>query len=579
MRTFKPMREFADDELRMAEDLYRQHGPYASSRITKLMRDAGFKKFVVADLDGRPLRKWAGLIEIHGWKQRWHPDKITDDERSIELAKQRSTEQETELPAVVPTDFVKFLEASRPKWKWRWKFQQPIYRELKKITANRGNRLMVFMPPRHGKSELVTIGYATWRLLLDPSLRIIIGSYNQRLANKFSRRIRSLFLEWSQTETVENFDDSKLVVKSVDEWETTAGGGVKAVGVGAGVTGYGADLIIIDDPIKSRAEAESSIQRDSVMEWFADDLMTRLEPNGSVVLIQTRWHEDDLAGRLLDRQGDDPSVKPQSKRKRKAPARKSKRRAKAATDPNEFNAKWSVVKLPALAEENDPLSRKVGAALFHERFPQKALLKKKAEMGSYSFSALYQQSPSPYDGSHFKRSWFADKTIDKAPENLRWCRGYDLAVSTKTTADYTASFRCAMDKLGNLYIADGFRKRIEFPEQRRYIIDRIKKETDTQHGIELAIHGLAVVQDLRRDKRLASSVFRGVRVDSDKVTRALAWANRAEEGKVFLVKGPWIDAFLDELCRFPTGKHDDQIDAVGIAVRMLSDRKKSFTAF
>ena len=194
-------------------------------------------------------------------------------------------------------------------------------------------------------------------------------------------------------------------------------------------------------------------------------------------------------------------------------------------------------------------------------------------MGSYSFAALYQQEPVPSRGVKFKREWFRQR-IDAAPTGLRWKRGYDLAVSLKTTADYTASFRCAFDKAGNLYIADGFRARIEYPEQRRYIGERMQAERNTEHGVESALHGKALIQDLRREPRNRAFAFKEVKVAADKLTRALAWLNLAEAGKVYLVRGPWIDEFVDEVAKFPHGKHDDQIDAVSVAVEMLA--KKEF---
>ncbi len=214
----------------------------------------------------------------------------------------------------------------------------------------------------------------------------------------------------------------------------------------------------------------------------------------------------------------------------------------------------------------DPLGRKPGVALCRERYDEKALARIKKKLGSYSFSALYQQQPAPAEGGRFKREWFK-KIVDEAPPNLRWKRGYDLAVSTKTSADYTASFRCAKDKLGNLYIADGTRARIEDPEQRRYAIERMKTERNTEHGIESALHGAAFVQDIRRDIRFGHIALRSVKVDTDKLTRALAWLNLAEEGKVFLVRGPWIDEFVDE------------VDAVSIAVNMLAQRSGTTHGF
>jgi predicted phage terminase large subunit-like protein len=323
------------------------------------------------------------------------------------------------------------------------------------------------------------------------------------------------------------------------------GGGLRAVGVGAGVTGFGAKLIMVDDPIKNRAEAESETYRERVWDWFNDDLYTRLEPDAAIVLTMTRWHDDDLAGRLL----------------------------KEMADGGEH---WEIVSLPALAEDDDPLGRNPGEALCPDRYDEEALNRIKNKLGAYSFAALYQQRPVPIEGALFKRSWFKDKIVDKAPDNLRWVRGYDLAVSTKSSADYTASFKVGFDKQGNMYIADGFRKRIEYPEQRRYVVQRMVNERNTSHGIEKALHGQAFVQDLRRIPAVRGIPFRAVRVDTDKFTRALVWANLAEEGKVYLVRGNWNADFLDECCRF-TGKgdaHDDQIDAVSLAVQMSKGRSR-----
>jgi predicted phage terminase large subunit-like protein len=431
---------------------------------------------------------------------------------------------------------------------------------------------MIFMPPRHGKSEMVTIRYTAWRLLQNPKLNVILASYNQKLADKFSRRVKRIVrafeanvggaaysLSSSAPATEKRSFSARRrgepregLLNSVSEWETRGGGVVRSVGVGAGIAGFGAGLIVIDDPVKNRAEAESETYRERVWEWFNDDIYTRMEPNAAIVLIQTRWHEDDLAGRLL-------------------------------REINEGGEKWDIVSLPALAEADamqnaeckmqngDPLGRSPGEALCPTRFPVKVLERYRRKLGSYSFASLYQQSPAPAEGGQFKRSWFA-KVVDEAPAGLIWKRGYDLAVSTKTTADYTASFRCAYDKNGNLYIADGFRARIEYPEQRRYIAERMRRENGTEHGIESAMHGKAVVQELRRDVGLRRYPLREVRVAGDKLTRALTWLNLAEAGKVILVRGPWMDEFVDEIARFPTGKHDDQIDAVSIAVSMLTRR-------
>ncbi len=406
---------------------------------------------------------------------------------------------------------------------------------------------MIFLPPRHSKSETVTVRYSAWRLEKDPSLNIILGSYNQKLANRFSRKIKRI---------VEARIELASDRKAAEEWETAEGGGVRAVGVGAGVTGFGAGLIVIDDPVKSRAEAESATIRERVWDWFNDDVYTRLEPGAAIVLIQTRWHEDDLAGRLMSKMNDDGG------------------------EP------WEIVSLPALAEcppgadaevWTDEIGRLDGEALCPERYGRDALLKIKRQLGAYSFAALYQQRPVPAEGGLFKRSWFRN-FVDRSPVLLNWARGYDLAVSTRTSADYTASFRCAFDAEGNLFIADGFRGRIEYPEQRRYVIDRMRSETRTAHVIEKALHGEALVQDIRSGVAGGRAPLRALRVEADKYTRALTWANLAEDGKVILVRGGWTDEFIAEACSFPGGRHDDQIDAVSLAVRQLGQRRsaKSF---
>ncbi len=200
-------------------------------------------------------------------------------------------------------------------------------------------------------------------------------------------------------------------------------------------------------------------------------------------------------------------------------------------------------------ESKDQLGRRPGQALCPDRYDEAALEKLHKKLGSYSFSALFQQRPTPPDGGLFKRKWF--KIVDQPPPGLVWKRGWDLAVSTRTDSDFTASFRCAFDDKGNLYVADGIRLRIEFPEQRRLMLDRFLFERNTEHGVELAIHGQALIQDLRRIPAARAAAFRGVRVDSDKITRALAWAPLAEEGKVFLVRGRWNQDLINEAAAFP----------------------------
>ena len=634
-------------------DLYLKYEGRQHARIEREMRDRGWRF-------GRQLlylkRHLYGVTE--GWPERFGWWEMLTPAQQFRARSRNALRHGYEA----------WLTREFPEWTWTWDYQRYIYLRLAALTAGTGRRLMIFMPPRHGKTELVTVRYTAWRLLRDPALNVILGSYNQQLANRFSRKIRRIAgkagyagtagaLAFTAA-TAENAlfagnagalactaataagqrpdiqahhagrtgvaDKSvrtpiRAPLNTSAEWETPHGGGVRAVGVGAGIAGFGAGLIVIDDPIRNRADAESQTHRDRVWDWFNDDIYTRMEPNASIILIQTRWHEDDLAGRLLKESADGgepwdvvslPALAEEAFQD-KAGRSAGNAGALACTDAAaafgnapDINTSEDTETSPAGGTggtgegacapgdrfsnskfeirnskfSSDPLGRPPGAALCPARFNEAALHRLHKKLGSYSFSALYQQNPAPADGGQFKRSWFGN-IIDRAPEGLRWKRGWDLAVSIKTSADYTASFRCARDRTGNLYIADGIRRRIEYPDQRRLIIERMRAEPNTEHGIEAAIHGGAVVQDLRRDWRLGRFAFREVRVRGDKLTRALAWLNLAEEGRLYLVRGPWIDDFIDEIARFPTARHDDQIDAVSIAVSMLTTSDKRLYVF
>lgn len=171
-------------------------------------------------------------------------------------------------------------------------------------------------------------------------------------------------------------------------------------------------------------------------------------------------------------------------------------------------------------------------------------------------------------GAIFKRSWF--RVVSHAPEGLSWVRYWDLAASTKASADYTASAAVALASDGTLYIRDVIRDRLEWPDAKAVIMQAMQAEPGVQHGIEEALHGLAAVQDLRRERSIAHITLRGIRVDKDKVSRALPWAARAEQGKVALVRGPWIEQFLAEVCAFPLAEHDDQVDTISGGVAMVA---------
>lgn len=416
--------------------------------------------------------------------------------------------------------FDQWLTAVSPSWHWHWQHLKYIRKQLDRITNGEINRLMLFVPPRHGKSEMTTVRYAAWRLENDPSLRIIVGAYNQTLANKFSRKIRKIAIRRNVP-----IDKQRT---AVEDWETTEDGGVRAVGVGAGITGMGGRLVIIDDPVKNREEANSLTYREKVWNWYTDDLYTRLEPGAKMILIMTRWHEDDLAGRIL-----------------------------ASEDADS----WEVVSLPAIAEANDPLGREVGAALCPERYNIEELDKIRVAIGGRAFASLYQQQPVEQEGGMFKRSNFKFVNAAQLPRMVSVARWWDKA-ATGGSGDYSSGVKIGRGADELYYVLDV--KRGQWSTNER---DKIMQQTAVQDGADVLIYEEEEPGSSGKDvtayhaRMLAGYAFRGVRSTGSKMTRAEPFAAQMEAGNVYLVRGSWNNAYIDELCMFPAGKNDDQVDA------------------
>lgn len=414
--------------------------------------------------------------------------------------------------------FSNWLYDVSPDWQWNWQHLQHVRRYLASVTTGEVDKLMLFLPPRHGKSEMTTVRYAAWTLERAPASRIVIGAYNQTLANKFSRKVRRI-----ATMRGVNIDRQRT---AVEDWETLDGGGVRAVGVGAGVTGMGGNLIIIDDPVKNREEANSLTYREKVWQWYTDDLYTRREPGGRIILIMTRWHEDDLAGRIL-----------------------------ASDDgPN-----WKVVSLPAFAKAGDVLGRKPGAALCPERYDEAALSGIRTAIGVRAFTALYQQRPVEQEGGMFKRSYF--RTPDTLPEMAAVARYWDLA-ATSDGGDYTAGCKIGRGEDGNYYILDLVHGQWSTNE-RDGIIEQTAQADG--HSVSLIIEEEPGSSGKDRTgylaRRLAGYNTRGERVTGNKKFRAEPLASQMAAGNVYMIRAAWNNRFIDELCMFPNGANDDIVDA------------------
>ena len=425
--------------------------------------------------------------------------------------------------------FLEWLQKVSPTWVWTWAYLIFIQIQLQRITDREIDRLMLFIPPRHGKSEQCTVRYPIWRICRKPETRVIVGAYSADLAFKFSRKMRRI----AKAEKVRLAPDQQ----AVNDWATEEGGGVRVAGVGGGVTGMGADLIIIDDPVKSRAEANSPAYRDKCYDWYTDDLLTRLEPGGAIILIMTRWHDDDLAGRILA----------------------------SAEGPD-----WTVIKLPALAEENDPLGRAPGAALCPERYDVDELLRRKKVLKS-SFEALFQQNPQPAGGSIFRAEWFADR-YQKLPRLLEIWSCWDTALKDKEQNDESACATFASGADGNVYLLSILHGRWETPDLAKYLVDRARWHRE-QFGeryrgdyVEDKVSGTTLMQYVRR-------------TDPDLVLIPVSTNNQSKEERahgvtplceslrvrlpdstIYPFTAGGIADLVGQLMRFPLSKHDDLVD-------------------
>ena len=402
-------------------------------------------------------------------------------------------------------------------------------------------RLLIAMPPRHGKSEFASRYFPGWYLGRFPERKIILASYEADFAAQWGRKVRDLLESYGPR----YFDVSvRRDSKAADRWELAEySGGMQTAGVGGAITGKGADLLIIDDPVKNSEQANSDVYREKTWEWYTSTAYTRLEPGGAVILIQTRWHEDDLAGRIIEQ-------------------------AKNTGEP------WVILNLPAIAGPDDQLGRTVGEPLWPERYDIPALEASRQVLGSYQFTALYGQSPVAPAGNVFKRSWFQYWTREdrhfrlgtqKKAVQCDRCRRFgtvDLAFSVKKEADYTVIAAWAVTPDCDLILLDFHRERMEGPSLQKSIRAMVEKHELDYVGIEKVLGQSLVVHGARIDGITVRSLI----ADVDKITRSIPAQVRMETGQIYFPVGhPDLEAFEKELLTFPRGTHDDCVDVLSYA--------------
>ena len=400
-----------------------------------------------------------------------------------------------------------------------------IASKLEAIERGEIDRLMIFMPPRHGKSELASVRFPAWYLGRNPNKQIITASYAHKLAAKFGRQVRNLI---ATREYQQVFPGVTLAEDSTakDLFNTNAGGVYMATGVDGSVTGSGGDLVSIDDPVKGRQEADSETIQETAWDWYRGDLYTRLMPGARIVVTQTRWNEADLAGRILESEGR-----------------------------VEDGGQWHVLDLPAINAAGD--------ALWPEWYPLPTLDRIKAAIGPRDFSALYQQQPQPDDGTFFKREWL--KQWERKPQ-LRYYGSSDYAV-TDGGGDYTVHRVWGIDEAGDVYRVDGWRGQTASDEWIERKLDLIAKHKPLCWFGEGGVIQKAVEPMLKRRMRERNVHCRLEWLPSvaDKPTRARSFQAMAATGRVHMEPG----ADLSEYLVFPAGKHDDEVDVASLIGRAI----------
>jgi predicted phage terminase large subunit-like protein len=418
-----------------------------------------------------------------------------------------------------------------------------IVHELMRIHSGENRRLLINQPPRSLKSICVSIAYVAWSLGHDPTRRIIVVSYSNDFASELHRQFRMVIdASWYQA----LFPGMRPAKDSGTELVTTAGGSRYATSIGGTLTGRGADLIVIDDPVKAE-DAMSEPARRRVIDWYGGSLVSRLndKEKGPIVAVMQRLHEDDLAGHLIGQGG------------------------------------WHHLDLPAIAVEDSEIEvgrgkrfvRRVGDVLHEQRENREVLGQIKAEIGSLMFSAQYQQRPVPLEGNLIKREWFRRYELlpQKGPRD-QIVQSWDTATMTGPANDYSVCTTWLMIK-NDYYLMDVFRARLQYPDLRRKVGGLAGRYGAETILIEDAGPGMQLLQDLQRDTPSGMNRPIGVKPDGSKTDRMVAQSAKIEAGHVHLPReADWLDNFLLEILGFPQGRHDDQVDSVSQFLKWASTR-------
>lgn len=516
-----------------------------------------------------------------------------------------------------------FIQKFKPNYQAGWVHEDicdRLERFVAAVEAGESPRLILAMPPRHGKSEIASKTLPAWVLGHRPDFEIIASSYNVSLPMGFSRKVQEILRSPVYKGIFPKTALSKTS-SAAEAWLTTKGGGYVAAGVGGGITGKGAHIFIIDDPVKDAEEADSETIREKTWDWWGSTAKTRLAPGGGVLVIQTRWHDDDLAGRMIrqmNEQTKELEAMIADAQDRIVAATTSAQRAHILREIDVYKQElasidqWEVVSYPAIATDDEyehleshkiwrksefeekelkelekarkegtlrelgyRFLRKKGEPLHEDRFPAPLLINMRRSMQPRHWSALYQQNPVPDEGIYFTKSMLRYEPYTPVGHEFHVYIAWDLAIGEKQTNDFTVGAVIGVDYKDQIHVLDIIRGRWDSLGIVDTIIDTAVRYQPQMVGIEKGHLEMALGPMLRKrmkERKVFFSLAEGkdaLTPITDKSVRARPLQGRMQQGMVlFPSNQPWVEEAVFELLRFPGGVHDDIVDALAWAVRL-----------
>ena len=433
-------------------------------------------------------------------------------------------------------DLIEFCKKMQEDYKVG-KHHRMLADELMAITEGTKDRVCVNMPPRHGKSQLVSIYFPAWFIGKYPNKKILMVSHTSDLAVDFGRKVRNIIDSAAYKEifpTVTLAADSK----SAGRWNTNSGGEYFACGVGSALAGRGADLLLVDDPHNEQDILSGNLDIfERAYEWFAYGARTRLMPGGRVAIIQTRWHQDDLTGRMV-----------------------------RDMTQNEGSDQYEVVEFPAIFNENTPDER----PLWPEFFDLQALKRTKASMPVFQWNAQYQQNPTGEEAAIVKRDWWNIWKGERPPACEYVIMALDAAAETNNRADFTSIttwgvFLNEETEAYNVVLLNAIKKRVEFPELKDLALREYQDYEPDAFIVEKKSAGTALYQELRRTGMVIQE-YTPHRGSGDKMARLNSVADIIRSGLVWVPETRWAEEVVEELAAFPFASHDDHVDTTTMAL-------------